>query len=136
MNSYQLKQWLWKVIRSCETKEQIRVAENLVKNYEKNCNAHISEVEIMKMFLSNQEVFISVAQILIMTTTYTYYKNSNTGEILMKQHFSDTSFKRPDYFYDWNKKSIDTPDLNGFVEISEKTFNREAKLKRRSLNKI
>lgn len=52
----------------------------------------------------------------------------------MKQHFSDISFKRPDYFYDWNKKSIDTPDLTGFVEISEKTFNREAKLKARSLN--
>jgi len=69
-----------------------------------------------------------------MTTTYTYYKNSNTGEILMKQHFSDTSIKFPDYFYDWNKKSIDTPDLTGFVEISEKTFNREAKLKARSLN--
>lgn len=69
-----------------------------------------------------------------MKITYTYYKNSNTGEILKRQHFSDISFKCPDYFYDWNKKSIDTPDLTGFVEISEKTFNREAKLKARSLN--
>lgn len=61
MNNYQLKKWLWKIIRSCKTNEQIRVAENLVKNYEKNCNAHKSEVEMMQMFLSNQEVFISVA---------------------------------------------------------------------------
>lgn len=69
-----------------------------------------------------------------MKTELTFYKNSNTGEIIMKQHFSDISFKCPDYFYDWNTKSIDTPDLNGFVEISEKTFHREAKLKARSLN--
>jgi hypothetical protein len=69
-----------------------------------------------------------------MTTTYTFYKNSNTGEIVMKQHFSDISFKCSDYFYDWNKKSIDIPDLTGFVEISEKKFNKESKLKARSLN--
>ena len=61
MNNYNLKKWIWKVIRSCQTNEQIRVAENLVKNYEKNCNAHESEVEMMQMFLSNQEVFINVA---------------------------------------------------------------------------
>lgn len=61
MNNYKLKQWLWKVIRSCKTNEQIRSAEQLVKNYEKNCRPDKSEVEIMKMFLSNQEVFISVA---------------------------------------------------------------------------
>ena len=61
MNNYNLKKWIWKVIRSCKTNEQIRVAENLVKNYEKNYTAHESEVEMMQMFLSNQEVFISVA---------------------------------------------------------------------------
>jgi hypothetical protein len=66
-----------------------------------------------------------------MKTIYTFYKNSNTGEIVMKQHFSGISFKSPDYFYDWNNKSIDTPDLKGFVEISEKKFNKEAKLKSR-----
>jgi hypothetical protein len=68
-----------------------------------------------------------------MITTYTFYKNSNTGEILMKQVFSDISFKCPDYFYNWNKKQIDTPNLTGFVEISEKKFNKEAKLKARTL---
>ncbi len=41
-----------------------------------------------------------------MKTIYTFYKNSNTGEIVMKQHFSGISFKSPDYFYDWNNKSI------------------------------
>lgn len=45
----------------------------------------------------------------------------------MKQHFSEISFESPDYFYDKNRKSIDTPDLTGFVEISEKKFNRESK---------
>ncbi len=64
-----------------------------------------------------------------MEIIYTYYKNSNTGEIIMKQQFRNTSLKLPDYFYDWNKKSIDTPDLTGFVEISEKKFNKESKLK-------
>ena len=62
-----------------------------------------------------------------MVTTYTYYKNSNTGEIVMKQSFSELSFKTPDYFYDWEKKSIDTPNLIGFVVISEKKFNKIAK---------
>ena len=32
-----------------------------------------------------------------------------------------------DYFYDKKRKSITTPDLTGFVEISEKKFNRESK---------
>jgi hypothetical protein len=62
-----------------------------------------------------------------MKTTYTYYKNSNTGELLMRQHFSEISFKCRDFFYNGNRKSIDDPDLTGFVEISEKKFNRESK---------
>lgn len=62
-----------------------------------------------------------------MKTILTFYKNSNTGELIMKQHFSEISFESPDYFYDKNKKSIDIPDLTGFVEISEKKFNRESK---------
>lgn len=62
-----------------------------------------------------------------MKTTLTYYKNSNTGDLIIKQHFSEISFESPDYFYDKNKKSIDIPNLAGFVEISEKKFNRESK---------
>lgn len=68
-----------------------------------------------------------------METIYTYYKNSNTGEIVFKQHFKSISFKCDDYFYDWDRKSIEKPDLTGFVEISEKKFRKEATLKRRSL---
>jgi hypothetical protein len=62
-----------------------------------------------------------------MITTKTYYKNSNTGELIMKQHFSEIDFECPDYFYDKNKQSIDTPSLIGFVKISEKKFIRESK---------
>jgi hypothetical protein len=70
-----------------------------------------------------------------METKYTYYKNSNTGEVLMKQHFS-VSFKCDDFFYDSNRKWINSPDLTGFVEISEKKFNRECKKKEKEQQKI
>ena len=62
-----------------------------------------------------------------MKTILTYYKNSNTGQLVMQQQFSEIPFKSPDYFYDENKKSIAHPDLTGFVKISEKKFNRESK---------
>jgi hypothetical protein len=63
-----------------------------------------------------------------MPAEYTYYKNSNTGEIVMKQSFHGYSFEVPDHFYDYQKKLIgEDCDLTGFVEISEKRFNREAK---------
>lgn len=61
--------------------------------------------------------------------TLTFYKNSNTGELIMKQSFSVLPFKMPNLFYDKNRKSIDTPNLTGFVEVSEKKFNRESKRK-------
>ncbi len=63
-----------------------------------------------------------------MKAIITYYKNRNTGEILVKQHISNLPFERPDYFYDWNNKRIDISDLTGFIEISKKKFNREAKI--------
>lgn len=64
----------------------------------------------------------------IMKVTLTYFKNSNTGELIFRQRFSETDITGiPDYFYDKNRKSIDRQDLNGFVEISEKKFNRESK---------
>lgn len=66
-----------------------------------------------------------------MKTTYTFYKNSNTGEIVKKQHFSEISFYSPDYYYNWESEIIDNPDLTGFVEISEKKFNKEVKVKAR-----
>ena len=68
-----------------------------------------------------------------MKTEYTFYKNSNTGELIMKQHFYDTQIQNiPDYFYDINKKKILNPDLTGFVIISEKKFNREYKRNKKS----
>ena len=63
-----------------------------------------------------------------MITKYTYYKNSNTGELVFSQEFLETSITGiPTYFYNSERKSIDTPDLKGFVKISEKTFNRLSK---------
>lgn len=63
-----------------------------------------------------------------MKVEFTYFKNSNTGELIFRQRFSETNITGiPDYFYDKNRKSIDTQDLSGFVEISEKKFNRESK---------
>jgi hypothetical protein len=62
-----------------------------------------------------------------MITTHTFYKNSNTGELIMKQQFTDTTIDFPIHFYTVNRKPINTPNLIGFVEISEKKFNREAK---------
>jgi hypothetical protein len=62
-----------------------------------------------------------------MITIYTFYKNSNTGVLVKKQHFEDISFNCPDYFYDINGKKNETICLKGFIEISPKKFNRESK---------
>jgi len=63
-----------------------------------------------------------------MKTTITYYKNSNTGELLFTQEFTETEITGiPVYFFDANRKSTDRRDLKGFVKISEKKFNRETK---------
>lgn len=61
-----------------------------------------------------------------MKTVYTYFKNSNTGDVVMKQEFKELSFEQPPYYYR-NKKAIDAPDLTGYVEISEKKYLRESK---------
>lgn len=59
-----------------------------------------------------------------MKTTYTYLKNSNTGDLILKQEFSETNIKGIPIYYYRDNKSIDIPNLNGYVEISEKTYNR------------
>lgn len=69
-----------------------------------------------------------------MTTTRTFYKNSNTGTLIKKVSFSDLSFKVDDNFYDFNGKPLENPCLKGFVEISQKKFERQA-IKQRKLNK-
>lgn len=65
-----------------------------------------------------------------MVTTYKYFKNSNTGDIIMSQEFTETNIKFPINYYR-NNLSIDTPDLTGYVEISEKKYNR---IKRKQKN--
>lgn len=55
-----------------------------------------------------------------MITTYKYLKNSNTGDIIMSQKFTETKFGFPTYYYR-DGKQIDIVDLTGYVEISKKT---------------
>ena len=46
---------------------------------------------------------------MIMKTTYTYLKNSNTGDLITKQEFSETTIKGiPIYYYRDNKSQIDS----------------------------
>jgi len=58
-----------------------------------------------------------------MKTIYRYLKNSNTNDVIVEQKFTETSIDFPICYYR-NNQSIDIPDLTGYVEISEKKFNR------------
>jgi len=66
-----------------------------------------------------------------MKTIYTYFKNSNTGEIVMQQKFIETPIKFPIHYYVLNEKgkneSIEDFDPTGFVEISKKKYDREVR---------
>jgi hypothetical protein len=59
-----------------------------------------------------------------MKTVYNYYKNSNTGELLKSQTFTETAIKgMPINFYDVNGKKVgENLKLDGFVPISQKKF--------------
>ena len=61
-----------------------------------------------------------------MKTNYEFLKNSNTGELVKKQWFTESFIKDwPVYFYDHNGILIgENLQLTGFVPISEKKFNR------------
>jgi len=61
-----------------------------------------------------------------MKTLLTYLKNSNTGDIIIKQEFTETSITGiPIYYYTSDSKTeIINPDLTGYVKISEKHFKR------------
>jgi len=61
-----------------------------------------------------------------MTTTYKYYKNSNTGELIKSQEFTETTIKGiPVYWYDSKGVPIgENLSPVGFVEISERKFNK------------
>jgi hypothetical protein len=62
-----------------------------------------------------------------MKTNYQFLKNSNTGELVKKQYFTETGINGiPTYFYNANGRQIgEDLELTGFVTISEKKFNRE-----------
>jgi len=69
-----------------------------------------------------------------MTTEYKYYKNSNTGEVILRQIFTSDLMNFPDCFYDRYRKRMpnELVNLTGFVEIKEKTFKREIRIMRNS----
>lgn len=68
-----------------------------------------------------------------MKTIRTFYKNSNTGELILKQQFTETKINFPINYYDYNKNPIESLSLIGFVEISEKKFDREAKKQNKAI---
>lgn len=61
-----------------------------------------------------------------MKTIYRYYKNSNTGEAMKSQEFTETNIKKiPIFFYSLDGSKIgENLDTTGFVEISEKKWER------------
>ena len=59
-----------------------------------------------------------------MTVLYTYLKNSNTGDIILKQEFTNTAIKGIPIHYYRNKQIIENPDLTGYVKINEKKAKR------------
>lgn len=66
-----------------------------------------------------------------MKTVYNYYKNSNTGELLKSQTFTETDIKNLAVnFYDVNGKKVgENLKLDGFVPINQKKFERASKKK-------
>ena len=60
-----------------------------------------------------------------------FFKNSNTGELVIRKQITDSKIKHPDYFFNYKKESIEIKDLTGFVEVKEKKFNRECKRQKR-----
>lgn len=66
-----------------------------------------------------------------MKTIYKYYKSSNSGKIILEQEFTGTSIQQPKYYYSADEfgvmRSIETQDLEGFIEISQKKALRAIK---------
>jgi hypothetical protein len=55
-----------------------------------------------------------------------FYKNSNTGELIKSQQFTETGITGiPVYFYNIEGKCVgENLTLEGFVEIKEKKFKK------------
>lgn len=74
-----------------------------------------------------------------MKTIYRYYKNSNTGEMMKSQEFTETKITEiPIYLYSLDGRGIgENLDTTGFVEISEKKWERfKRKAKKRIVSII
>jgi len=69
-----------------------------------------------------------------METVYKHYKNSNTGDLIMSQEFINSGIKDMPIYWYRNNKSIDNPDLKGYVEMSEKKWERLVKKSKRVIN--
>jgi hypothetical protein len=60
-----------------------------------------------------------------MKTIKKFYKNSNTGELIKSQEFTETLIKFPVNFYDAEGNKVgENLTLEGFVEIKEKKFKK------------
>lgn len=64
-----------------------------------------------------------------MKTIYKYWKNSNTDDIIMSQEFTETEIDFQIEYYRPNPNTgsvlnISIPDMTGYVEITEKKYNR------------
>ena len=61
-----------------------------------------------------------------MPSKHTFYKNSNTGEVMKAQEFIETSITGiPIYYYNLQGKSIgENLNLKGFTVMGEKQWNR------------
>ena len=68
-----------------------------------------------------------------MKTNYEYFKHSDTNEVLKKQSFVDTDIDFPEHWYRVDSSEIKKPNLNGFVEIKEKTYKKHLKLYRKTI---
>lgn len=60
-----------------------------------------------------------------MATVHKYFKNSNTGDLIMSQSFTDTVIKFPVYWYRGHKCIGEDLKFEGYVEVSEKKYNRD-----------
>ena len=50
-----------------------------------------------------------------MKTIYKYFKNSNTGDIISSQTFTETKIKNIPVNYFRNNKQIEIPNLSGLI---------------------
>ena len=62
-----------------------------------------------------------------MTVIYTYWKNSNTSDVIKRQEFTDTQITGIPIYYYRDSKHIKNPDLTGYVEIKEKKYKKHLK---------